>query len=337
MADPVPHDIRQLADERARARRARDWTTADRLKAELEREGWRVVDAGTLYSLERLPPPVVEVDGMFRYGASAAVPSRLDEPALSGCTFVLVADDVGGLLPRAVAAVMAHCAAAQVVVVANAPSPEVTAEVAAVAAGVDVVWLAPRLGVAAAWNAGLRRVSSEIAAVLDVRVGVRGDAAAAFTAALEDAEVAVAGLRGLVTTDLVRFEPALPGAATADAVDRLGIAFRRADLIARGPLDEHFATGDYLDVWWSLMLRDVDETAGVEAAPRRAAVVETPFALLGEVAAPADERLAKKARYRFLRYFATRRDLLGGPGGVGEPRRGARSREIPRAQPITKP
>ena len=74
--DEAPPEIRALADARAAARRARDWTTADALRDEIEAAGWRVVDAASLYTLERATAPDVVEDGVPRYGSSASVPSR---------------------------------------------------------------------------------------------------------------------------------------------------------------------------------------------------------------------------------------------------------------------
>lgn len=342
MADPVPHEIRALADERARARRSRDWATADRLKAEIEAAGWRVVDAGTLSSLQRRPPSVVEVDGEVRYGASNAVPSRLAEPATAPATAVLVVGDEAGVLPASIVALQAHAPETQLVVVADAPSDEVAEELAALPATVEVVRLAPRLGAAAARNAGIRRATGLAVVLLSPRLVVESDVIAALVAGLDDPSVAVAGVLGMRTADLVHFEPAERGAGDVDAVDLTAMAFRRADYVERGPLDEHFTAEAYLDAWWSLVLRDVadedlagddvaeggagagDDTgeappesaafAVVEPAPRRAVVVDAPHRLLGAEPAPPEERLAKKHRYRFLKAFATRRDLLVGSG-----------------------
>ena len=62
------------------------------------------------------------------------------------------------------------------------------------------------------------------------------------------------------------------------------------------------------------MLRDVSEDAvfGVDV-PRRALVVAAPFRIEGApVATAPHDRLEKKHRYRFLKWFAARRDLLVG-------------------------
>ncbi len=54
--DVAPPEIVALAEARAAARRARDWTTADDLLAEIQAAGWRVVDSGTMYDLARWRP-----------------------------------------------------------------------------------------------------------------------------------------------------------------------------------------------------------------------------------------------------------------------------------------
>jgi glycosyltransferase involved in cell wall biosynthesis len=315
----VPDDIRDLADQRSAARRARDWATADLIKAELERLGWRVIDAASLYDLERAVPPDVEDGGVIRYGAAASVPSRLDEPASGTATVVLVANDGAGAAAAADAAGRVHVESpgAQVIVVANGLWPGKTTALTAPPDGVEVVWLAERLGHAAALNAGIRRASSSVVVLLDPGVVVTGDLAGTLVAALDDATVAVAGPFGLASDDLRRFDPAPAHASDVVAVDGTAMAFRRADYVARGPLDEHFTIPASLDAWWSLVLRDQGEDDPDDAVPRRA--VQAGATLAGrpvEAAAANDggatERLAKRAFYRVLKRFGTRRDLLVG-------------------------
>ncbi len=329
MADPVPHDIRALADERSRARRAHDWSTADRLKAELAAAGWNVVDAASLYTLERRPEAVVEVDGELRLGTSEAVPSLLDEQATAAATVVVVADDTAGVLARSAAAVLAHSPGVQVVVVANQPSPAVATEIAGLPAVVEVVRLASRLGAAAACNAGIRRAAGGGVVLMSPRLEAQGDLVGALAAELADPTVAVAGIEGRTTTDLVHFAATPPGVTAADTVSLRAMAFRRADYIARGPLDERFTLDAPLEAWWGFVLRDVPEDADADAAPRRAVVLALPFGVMGEEPPPPDERLAKKQRYRFLKWFAGRRDLLVCPPGVDAAGDRAGLREIP--------
>jgi len=321
--DDVPPQIRDLADTRGAARRARDWATADRIRDELEAAGWRVIDAASLYTLERAVPPDVERDGVTWYGASVSVPSRLDEPGTGAATVVLVASDgtgEGGPAAEAVETVRRGSAGVPVVIVVDGPIAAAGAvALAEPREGVEVVRLATRQGHAAALNAGIRRVASPVVVLLDPGVRPEGDLVGALVVALEDPSVAVAGPFGLVSADLRAFEPAPAGATDVVAIDGAAIAFRRADFIASGPLDEHFTTPASLDTWWSLVLRDQGEDDPEDAAPRRALVAGATLAVRSpRERAPegsGEERLAKKSFYRVLKRFASRRDLLlGGEG-----------------------
>jgi hypothetical protein len=122
-----------------------------------------------------------------------------------------------------------------------------------------------------------------------------------------------------VSDDLRRFGEALDG-VDVDAVEGDAIAFRRSDFLARGPLDEHFAFYRNLDLWWSLVLRDAEEhdDADDDDAPPRRAVRVAGIPLSRHAhrgwASLSDEerdRRSKRNLYRFLKRFATRRDLLG--------------------------
>ena len=81
----IPDEVLSAAHARSAARAARDWPEADRLRAEIEAAGWKVVDRGTDFALEPAAPPTVEEAGVVRYGSSAAVPSRRAER--TGSTF----------------------------------------------------------------------------------------------------------------------------------------------------------------------------------------------------------------------------------------------------------
>jgi hypothetical protein len=136
-----------------------------------------------------------------------------------------------------------------------------------------------------------------------------GDWLTRLIGALEDPGVAVAGPLGLVTSDLRHFDEVDHGDAAA--IEGYLQAFRRADAIARGPLDEGFRFYRNLDIWWSLVLRD----EGEGRPPRTARVVEGLTIRRGEPAAwvatrPAErDRLSKRNFYRVLDRFRDRLDL----------------------------
>src|SRR5436190_18947161 len=89
----IPDAVLSLAHDRAAARAARDWAAADRIRAEIEAAGWKIVDRGTDFALEPAHAPTVADGHVVRYGSSPAVPSRLDEPTTGMATVILVATD----------------------------------------------------------------------------------------------------------------------------------------------------------------------------------------------------------------------------------------------------
>ncbi len=317
----VPDAIRKIADARSAARRAHNWAEADRLRAELDAAGWTVADASSLYILTRIVAPDEVVDGVTRYGAASSVPSRLEEPATGSATVVAVATDWPDDLARFVGAVLAQAGEGlHVVVVANMPSPEQAAALATLPAAVEVVWLARRLGQAAALNAGIRRAAAPVVIIADTSIEPQGDLPSALAAALADPTVAVAGPFGIVSGDLRHFTAAPEGQDDVDVIEGYALAFRRSDFVLRGPFDEHFEFYRNLDVWWSLGLRDYGEDDPADAPPRRALrVTSVPVVRHAHRGAAgltdaARDKLAKKNFYRVLKIFATRRDLLVNAG-----------------------
>jgi hypothetical protein len=313
----APAEVAAAAEARATARARRDWAEADRLKGDIEAAGWRVVDAGLRYSLRPAVPPDVFVDGRVLYGSSASVPSRLDAEPVGLASVVVVARDDPVAVERSLSALREHAPdGTQLVVVANGPSraqAEVLEELDALdpgapGIGTEVVWTAERLGYAAAWNAGIRRAEAPIVVLLDAELAApTGDVVSPLVELLGDETVAVAGPWGLrfgESSDFRRLEPA---SGDVVAVDRALMAFRRSEYVARGPLDEGFRDAAWLDVWWSLVLR---EPAG--ATPGRRAVA--PSGLAAERlqdAVAGDPRQAKRNYYRLLEGFRGREVEFG--------------------------
>lgn len=309
----IPDEILSIAHARAAARAAADWPEADRLRAEIEAAGWKVVDRGTDFLLEPAhPPTIVAVGGIVRYGASSAVPSRLAEAPAGMATVVLVATDWPADLERARAGLLAHAPeGTSIVAVADGPGPDQDVALPADDASTEVIRTTERLGTGAAWNIGIRRSGAPVVIVLDSSVEPSGDIVTPLVRALDDPTVGVAGGFGIVSSDLRRFEDAAPGDVTA--IEGYAIAFRRADAAARGPLDERFRFYRNLDIWWSLVLRD----EGEESPPRRAVAVPIPAVRhehRGWSSLPEAERdrLSRRNFYRIIDRFGHRADLAAG-------------------------
>lgn len=306
--DVPPPEIVEAARRRSEARAARDWPTADQLREEIEAGGWRVVDSGTAFRLERTQPPEVIDGDVVRYGRSDAVPSRLAEPDSGLATVVIVGTEDAAEVVRAVASVGRGApAGVSVVVVADGMDAAGEAELeqalllepgstgpsetepapgavrpgasAPMATGLDsagppveLIRTTARLGHAASLNMGIRRSIGSTVILLDPGIEPEGDIVRPLVRVLDDPTVAVAGPVGYASEDLRKFEEvAAPGSGPigGTAIEGHLMAFRRRDAAARGPLDEHFRFSRNLDIWWSLVLRDEGESR----APRRALVV----------------------------------------------------------------
>jgi len=321
----IPDDVLSAAHARSTARAERDWAEADRLRAEIEAAGWRIVDSGTDFALSPMTA-ADEADGeRIRYGSSGNVPSLLDEPATGTATILLLATDWPDDLRRGLDALRRTSpAGTSIVIVADGPSaaqaesletlvdrgsPESDPE----EPSIDLVWTSERLGYAAAVNAGMRRVTAPVAVLMDTSVEPAGDVVTPLIRALDDPSVAVAGGWGITSGDLRKFEDAPAG--DVDAIEGYLQAFRRADYAARGPLDERFRFYRNLDIWWSLVLRD----EGEGNAPRRAVRLDGLPAVRhdhrGWTSLLDDERdrQSKRNFYRIIDRFGSRRDLLVQP------------------------
>jgi hypothetical protein len=288
MSDPaptIPEAIEALASARAEARSERDYARADRLKAEIEAAGWKVVDDGARYMLTPALPPDRRDEGRVVYGSAASVPSRLDEGARPGATVVVVASGSEPSTPGALAAAGSDV---DLVLVAADGSVDrmallerlrgetgiMAAEVGGRASGpdrVEVLWTSGSLGAAEAVAAGIRRVGRELVILLETGVVPAGDLVTPLATALDDPTVAAVGVRGLTSSDLHRFVPTGPG----DPLVALGsplLAFRRRDVDRLAGLDRRLVGYASVVAWSSLALR---EAAG-DAGTRRVALVDLP-------------------------------------------------------------
>jgi hypothetical protein len=308
MSGTAPENIVALAGRRSDARSAGDFETADRLRAEIEAAGWRIIDHGRDFRLEPAQPPDREVGGLTHYGSSASVPSRLDGPPTATVTVVLVA---GAGPERLAASVAAHRDAAragtQLVVVVEEPGRDVEARLTELGPAVEVVRMAAKVGLAGCWNAGARRAAGSVIVLSAPGTELRGDVAAQSAAALADTGVAVVGAAGLDSGDLRHWHPS--SGPEVDAVDAEVLAFRRADWVERGPLDERFVDARLLAIWWSLVLRD----AGQDAPAHRALALPLPVEPASTEADEGHERAARRDFYRILDRFGRRYDLLREP------------------------
>lgn len=293
-----PPEVRSLAHARREARLARDWSEADRLKAEIESAGWRVVDRGVDFALVPAAPPDILVGDVTWHGSSASVPSVLDAAPDVRASIVVT---VAGLVRADGRIAPPHDQF--VVVVAQGDS-----DAAANAPGGEIVRLKGDPTPGARLAAGLRRTRGEMVIVVDDEAVPEPAAVEKLIDALDDPSVACAGASGAMTGDLRTFAPVETG--DADVLLPGIVAFRRRDAIAALPVDERYVSAARTIEWWSLRLRDLDE-----AVVRRAVVVPgLASTAAARALAATEDRASKRDFYRLIDAFGRRPDLLSGLG-----------------------
>ena len=303
----APAEIVRLAEERARARSAGDFGTADGLRDRIQAAGWTVVDEPGGFRLDPVAPQPDEPTSV----AAGDVASVLSEPAIFDVTLQWVCEGWPEDIDRAIAAFRANAGGRRVqYVVADVTG----ARSDRWGSDVEIVSLMPATGWAAARNAGLRRSRGSLVFVLDGSIEPTGDVFGPLEAALADPGVGLCGPFGIVTADLRQFDEA-PGPGPCDAIEGYLMALRRDGLSDVGLFDEKFRWYRTADIEYSFRVRDSGLRAEVVPVP-----VERHEHRMWFNTAP-DERAkwSKRNFYRFLDRWRDRWDLVlsGEPGANG--------------------
>lgn len=294
----IPAPVIELAEERAQARAARDYARADELKSRIEAAGWRIVDEGPAFTLHPARTADLDEDGEMIYGTLDSVPHGDVVPADLRASLVTVA---GAIDPSpALRAVAAHRPGGTEIVV-------VVPRTVAVPDPADVVvrTVEPWTG-GDALEAAVRVARGEMVVVLAPDRLPGGDVISPLVRALADPDVAIAAADGLTSTDLHRFR-------TVDATNVTTVAsgcyaFRRAEVLARGPIDGRLRTDRGVAIWLGLLLRD----EGPGRAPRRAVRLELPLRSAPEPATEGEQgRAARRDGYRISDRFRDHAWLRG--------------------------
>jgi Glycosyl transferase family 2 len=297
----VPEAVRSMAEERAAARRARDFTAADALRDRIGDAGWSVVDQPDGYRLEPVDAGAAEPPRRQRPNDVASV---LGDKPDRDVTVQWVCEGWPEDIERALAGFRANEGGRSVqYVVADVTERDPTRW----GDDVDVVWLEEATGWGAARNAGLKRTRGRMVLVMDGSVEPTGDVFGPLEAALEDPSVGVCGPFGIVTHDLREFEDAASG--DVDAIEGYCMGLRRETLVAAGLFDEKFR-------WYRTA--DIEYSFRIKALARRATIVDVPakkheHRMWFETPPQQRASWSKKNFYRFLDKFRDRWDLLVEP------------------------
>ena len=295
----VPPEIVALAEERSRARAARDWRSADELRGRIEAAGWRIEDHGLEFRLSPTRPPDIVEAGRTLYGSPDAVPSRSDEPDVPGATVVLIVQGADSSVATQLMAWHDHLpVGTRLLVAADREADPGDWHLAS-----EIIWMAEPWPAGAALRAALRRVTSRIVVIVGGRRVPVSDIVTPLVAALEDEVIAIVGSSGLVSADLWHPEPGGFGEVTVVTADCY--AFRRQDALERGEVDDRLTSPGGVAAWLSLVLRD----AGTSVPPRLALAIELPLDPLPTVPEAEQPPLARRDRYRIAERFKGRTDL----------------------------
>ena len=295
----APEDVVRLAEQRAAARAARDFTTADALRDRIEVLGWLVHDAPDGFSLDPAPATSPERPRPVR-----DVDSVLDRPATFDVAVHWLCEGWPDDLDRALRAFRRVSGDRRVQFVIA----DVTGEAAERWRDdddVEVLSLEPDTGWAAARNAGLRRSLAPTVVAVDGSVEPLGDVFGPLEATLSNPAIGVCGPFGIDTGDLREFVEA-PDAGPCDAIEGYLMAFRREVLTAVGGFDEKFRWYRTADIDWSFRVKEAGYRCEVTPVP----VAKHEHRMWA--AATDEQRVSwsKRNFYRFLDRYRDRWDLI---------------------------
>ncbi len=248
----TPEPVVALAFDRARARLAGDFTTADRVRAAIAAQGYAVRDGRDQTWL--LPRREQE---RFISG-SRDVPSQFETPDRYAFTVALLAHNNRDDLARCIASVVRHAAgrSIELVIVDSGSTDEtytylqhLTREDGSGGLPLRVLFADHDVGFAAARNAALRASLGRIVVLLDTSIELAGAIWTPIETLLADPSVGLVGPYGLDSDDLKEFREA--DGPEVDAIEGYLMAFRRATLLEVGPAYEKFRFYRLMDIDYS--------------------------------------------------------------------------------------
>lgn len=307
----VPEEVRRLMGERGDARAARDFARADALRDRIRAAGFEVTDTpGGPSIAARAEEEEVEPEP---YRRSEDVPSLLEEEPSVDVSVHWVVQGWPEDVRRGIEAfdrTGASASCAHVVVDTTGSSwPD----------GTDVVRFEAHAGWAAARNAGLRRATGRVVAIVDGSVEPSGDVLTPLMAGLADPSVGVTGPFGIVTDHHLHDFHESDG-PEVDAVEGYLMAVRRELVVGGLRFDEKFRFYRSADIELSFQVK----AGGLKATVTEVPITRHEHRMWEHTPEEQRDRWSKRNYYRFLDRWRGRTDLLvdpdrspGSPGSSG--------------------
>jgi hypothetical protein len=296
----IRDEVRRLATQREKARRAKDFAAADELRERIWETGYEVTDTATGPVLAPRPPDERAAPRGRVYQRSDEIETSLAQQPRFDASVQWVVQGWPEDVVRGIASFAK--------VSSDHSIQHVVVDLADTAVGwpseAEVVRMASEAGWAAARNAGLRRSAGRVVILADGSIEATGDVVAPLMAALEDPSLGVTGPFGIVSADLHEFRD--DEGPDVDAVEAYLMAFRR-ELVQEGlRFDEKFKFYRHADLELSLQIK----SKGLRATVTRVPVTRHEHRIWTNTNEADRDRLSKRNFYRFLDRWRGRTDLL---------------------------
>ena len=308
----LPETITNKSRERTSLRASSDYEASDRIRSEIEAEGYLVEDEAENSVIRIKDPSEIREEKWKTISSSAEVSSSIAEGALGPITVGVVVTGFPEDTRRCISSVLKWTDPenTEILVVDNGSSDstgELLEEMSMEHGNLKVIHSDHTIGDGSAKNVLLKVARGEICILLDPSVEVKGNFVDRIENLLKSPKVGIVGLAGLRTKDLLHFHDGEGESGNMDAMQGYCFAFRRRDIEKVGLMRESFRYYRNLDLDFSFQFKEkgfsiiADNTLPMELHEHR-----------GWTALSEGERdqLSKKNYGRFLKKWRNRTDLL---------------------------
>ena len=309
--EPDPEALTQLL-QRAILRDSGDYSAADRIRSNLEEDGYVVEDHRRGAYIRPRAEWEKMVQGRDVVSAAAEVPSLVFERDGHDLTIGIVACNYISDVQRALGSALKWAGVCDVeAVVLDNGSDDGTSDWLDDAAKSDsrirVIHADHRLGEAAAKNIVLKQSLGRTVVLIDTSVEIAGDIYGPIDCILDDDKIGVVGPFGLRTDNLHHFHDGEDESGEMDAMQAYCFAFRRKNLREVGLMRESFRFYRNLDIDYSFHFKDKGKRI---VADNSLSVVQHEHRVWNELAEGERDELSLKNYRRFLDKWGDRADLL---------------------------
>ena len=258
--EPDPEALDQLL-QRAILRDSGDYSAADRIRSNLEEDGYVVEDHRRGSYIRPRAEWQKMVQGRDVVSAAAEVPSLVFERDGHDLTIGIVACNYTGDVERALGSALKWAGDCDVeAIVLDNGSDDGASDWLDDAARSDsrirVIHADHRLGEAAAKNIVLKQSLGRTVVLIDTSVEIAGDIYGPIDCILDDDKIGVVGPFGLRTDNLHHFHDGEDESGEMDAMQAYCFAFRRKNLREVGLMRESFRFYRNLDIDYSFHFKD---------------------------------------------------------------------------------